>query len=63
MVWVGAIGGGSVVLVSLVLGLRMLLLARNTRAVPEPTLGLGLFLMGGISYPIFVAARVAVDTA
>lgn len=61
MVWVGAIGGGSFVLASLVLGLRMLLLARKTRAVPELTLGIGLFLMGAISYPIFVTARLAVD--
>lgn len=58
MVWVGAIGGGSFVLASLILGLRMLLLAKQTRGVPELTLGLGLFLMGAISYPIFVVARV-----
>ena len=61
MVWVGAIGGGAFVLASLLLGLRMLLLARRTRALPEFSLGLALFLMGAISYPIFVVARLAID--
>ena len=59
MVWIGAIGGGTFILVSLFLGLRMLLLAQRTRGVPELTLGLGLFLMGGVSYPIVVIARLA----
>jgi len=61
MEWLGAIGGGSFILVSLIVGVRVLLLARRTRALPEFSMGLGLVLMGGLSYPINVAARMSVD--
>jgi hypothetical protein len=53
---VAAIGGGSFVLVSLVIGLRLLLVWRRTRQLPEFALGFGLFAMGGIGYPLMIAA-------
>jgi hypothetical protein len=61
MEWLGAIGGGCFILASLVIGARVLMLARRTRELPEIAMGLGLVLMGGLSYPINVAARVSVD--
>ncbi|MBW2400540.1 MAG: hypothetical protein JRG80_14860, partial [Deltaproteobacteria bacterium] len=61
MEWLGAIGGGSFILASLVIGVRVLMLARRTRELPEIAMGLGLVLMGGLSYPINVAARMSVD--
>jgi hypothetical protein len=56
---VAAIGGLSFVLASLVVGLRLLLLARRTRELPEFAIGLALFLMGGIGYPLTAIARLA----
>ena len=61
MQWLGAVGGGSFILASLIIGVRVLLLARRTRGLPEIAMGLGLLLMGGLSYPINVAARMSVD--
>jgi hypothetical protein len=55
----GAIGGGAFILTSLVLGMRLMLLARRTRKLPEFSMGLGLFLMGGVAYPFQVVAQVA----
>jgi hypothetical protein len=55
----GAIGGLSFVLASLVIGLRLLLLARRTRELPEFAIGLALFLMGGLGYPLVSVARLA----
>jgi hypothetical protein len=55
----GAIGGLSFVLASLVIGLRLLLLARRTRELPEFAIGLALFLMGGLAYPLVSVARLA----
>jgi len=55
----GAIGGLSFVLASLVIGLRLLLLARRTRELPEFAIGLALFLMGGFAYPLVSVARLA----
>lgn len=49
---IAAIGGLSFILTSLVTGARMLLLARRTRQIPEFVLGLGLFMMGGLGYPL-----------
>jgi hypothetical protein len=49
---IAAIGGLSFILASLVTGARLLLVARRTRELPELTLGLGLFLMGGLGYPL-----------
>jgi len=51
-----ALGGGVLVLASLVVGLRLIALARRTRGLPELVMGLGLFLMGGVSYPLTVVA-------
>jgi len=56
---IGAIGGLSFILASLVIGLRLLLLARRTRQLPEFAIGLALFLMGGLGYPILAIARLA----
>jgi hypothetical protein len=53
---VAAIGGGSFVLVSLAVGLRLLLVWWRTRELPEFALGFGLFAMGGVGYPLMVAA-------
>ena len=54
-----AVGGLSFVLASLVVGLRLLLLARRTGELPELAIGLALFLMGGIGYPLTAVARLA----
>lgn len=54
-----ACGGGAFVLASLVLGARLMLLARKTRGLPEFALGFGLFLMGGIGYPLMAVAQQA----
>ena len=56
---VAILGGGTFVLVSLVVGARMLLLAARTRGLPELVLGLCLFLMGGLGYPLTAVARQA----
>jgi hypothetical protein len=56
---VAILGGGTFVVVSLVVGARMLLLARRTRGLPELVLGLCLFLMGGLGYPLTAVARQA----
>jgi hypothetical protein len=52
-----AIGGGSFVLVSLVIGVRVMWLARRTRGLPEFAMALGLLLMGGLGYPILILAQ------
>jgi hypothetical protein len=57
MVWLAAAGGGSFVLVSLVLGPRLLALARRTGQLPEFTMGLCLLLMGGLGYPLATVGR------
>jgi hypothetical protein len=58
MVWLAALGGGSFVLVSLVLGPRLILLGRRRRALPELAIGLGLLLMGALGYPFATVGRV-----
>jgi hypothetical protein len=52
-----AVGGGAFVLVSLVIGVRVLWLARRTRGLPEFSMGLGLLFMGGLGYPILILAQ------
>jgi hypothetical protein len=52
-----ALGGGAFVLVSLVLSIRLLLLASRTRQLPELLVGLTLLLLGGVGYPLSTAAR------
>ena len=54
-----ALGGGSFILASLIVGGRLLLLWRQTRALPELCMGMGLFLMGGVGYPLMIAAQLA----
>jgi hypothetical protein len=53
----GALGGGAFVLVSLLVGARILLLARRTRQLPETAMGAGLVLIAGLGYPLMVLAR------
>jgi hypothetical protein len=59
MRFVAALGGIPFVLVCLVIGPRLLLLARRTRALPELVMGSSLLLMGGIGYPLTSVARQA----
>jgi hypothetical protein len=47
------------VLASILLGARLLLLARRTRELPELCIGLALLLMGGLGYPLIMTARMA----
>jgi hypothetical protein len=54
---VAAVGGGAFVLACLVLGARLLFLALRTRELPEFCIGAGLFLMGGVGYPLMMLAR------
>ncbi len=54
-----AIGGGAFIVTSLVMGVRLLLLAGRTRELPEFAVGFALFLMGGLAYPLIVVARFA----
>ncbi len=58
MIWLAAIGGGSFVLVSFVLGPRLLALGRSRRQLPEFTMGLCLLLMGALGYPFATVGRV-----
>ena len=51
-----AVGGGLFVLASLVVGGRLVWLSRRTRGLPEFVLGAGLFLMGGVGYPLMAVA-------
>jgi hypothetical protein len=54
---VGAVGGGCFILVSLVVGVRLLLLARRTRQLAEFAMGTGLVLIAGLGYPLMMLAR------
>jgi hypothetical protein len=58
-----ALGGLAFVLASLLLGVRLLLLARRTRELPEMCIGLAMLLMGGLGYPLIMTARMAVRLA
>jgi hypothetical protein len=51
-----AVGFGSFVTASLVVGLRLLALARRTRELPELAIGTALFVGGGLGYALVVAA-------
>jgi hypothetical protein len=57
MAILGAVGGGSFVLVSIIVGARLLALARSNRQLPEFAMGMGLFLMAGVGYPLMILAR------
>jgi hypothetical protein len=52
-----ALGGGAFVLASLVVGVRLLLLALRTGELPEFAIGLALLVMGGLGYPAAAVAR------
>jgi hypothetical protein len=54
-----AVGGGAFILVSNVLGIRLLLMWWRTREIPELACGLGLMLMGGIGYPLMAVIEQA----
>ena len=56
-VWFAAIGGGAFVLAGGIVSVRLLLLWRRTRQLPELLLGLGLGLSGAIGYPVSAVAR------
>jgi hypothetical protein len=45
-----------------VIGLRLLLLARRTRGIPELTIGLGVLLIGGFAYPLAATAQALFDS-
>jgi len=45
------------IVVSGIVGLRLLLLARRTRQLPELAVGSGLFLVGAVSYPLGLVAQ------
>lgn len=53
---VAAIGGGLFVLSSLFVGGRLIWLSFKTRGLPEFMLGAGLFMMGGVGYPLMTVA-------
>jgi hypothetical protein len=49
-----AIGGGAFFLASTLVSIRLLLLARRTRALPELLIGSGLLVLGAIGYPVAI---------
>ncbi len=61
MVWIAAIGGIAFSLASLLVGGRLLWMARSTRGLPELVLGVGLFTMGGIGAPMISVAKAGTD--
>lgn len=56
-----AIGGGAFFLASWVVSVRLLWLARRTRALPETLVGTGLLLLGAIGYPLAIAVPMSAD--
>ncbi len=56
MEMVAAFGGGLFVVACLIVGGRLMWLAKSTRGLPEFVLGAGLFFMGGVGYPLLTAA-------
>jgi hypothetical protein len=53
----GLIGFGAFLTVSVVLGVRLLALARRTRKLPELAIGLNFLLAGAIGYALLLAAE------
>ena len=45
------------IVVSIVMGARLLLLARRTRGLPEFAMGFGLLIIAGVAYPLSLAGR------
>lgn len=52
-----AVGALAMIAVDAVVGVRLLLLARRTREVPEAALGTAFLLLGAIGYPLTTLAR------
>jgi len=61
MLVLAAIGGGAFFLASTVVSLRLLWLARRTRALPELLIGSGLLVLGSIGYPLAIAVEATAD--
>lgn len=57
MEFVAAIGGLSFILASLIVGARLIARSLQTRKLPEFLMGAGLFLMGGVGYPLMIAGQ------
>lgn len=57
------IGGGAYTAVAFLIGLRLVLLSARTRRLPELLVGLGVFLLAGVGYPLSAAAREIPDLA
>jgi hypothetical protein len=57
MVVLSVLGFGAFLLVSLVVGVRLLLLARRTRLLPELSIGVALLSLGPLGYGLLFAAR------
>jgi hypothetical protein len=53
----GLLGFGAFLTVSLVVGTRLLLLARRTRKLPELAIGLNFILAGAVGYALLLAAE------
>ena len=53
----GAVGGGCFIVVSLIVGVRLLGLARRTRQLAEFAMGIGLVPIAGLGYPLMMLAR------
>ncbi len=60
---IAGVGGGAFVVVSLVLGTRLLLMAQRTRKLPELCMGACLLLMGGVGYPLITVVQQATQVA
>jgi hypothetical protein len=58
-----AVGTLVQLLADLVVGVRLLALARRTRKLPETAFGVALVLLGGVGYPLSIAARSGVVDA
>lgn len=54
-------GGALFLLSTIVGGIRLLLLARRSRELPEFVLGTALFLMGGVATPLAALSRLPLD--
>jgi hypothetical protein len=61
MLVLAAIGGGAFFVASSVVSVRLLLLARRTRGLPELLIGAGLLVLGAIGYPLAIAVRASGD--
>lgn len=61
MVEISVLGFAAFVLASLVVGVRLLLLAGRTRELPELTIGLTLLLLGGIGSLLAIASQTGAE--